>query len=63
MGRTLPLLWLMLLAPSAFATEAPIRYTVPPILERDSLTALAVEVQFTGDADGETRLELPEHDG
>jgi len=60
MGRALPLLGLLLLAPSAFAAEAPIRYTVRPILERDSLTALAVTVQFTGDTDRETRLELPD---
>jgi len=42
------------------AAEPPIRYTVTPILERDSLAALAIEVRFTGEADGETQLELPD---
>lgn len=34
-------------------------YSLAPVLTGEALTALAVELTFRGDADGETRLQLP----
>lgn len=36
-----------------------VRYSVAPVMDGGALTALAVELRFAGDADGETRVELP----
>jgi predicted metalloprotease with PDZ domain len=50
---------------SAFAGALPaqpadsVHYTLAPVMEGGALTALAVEIRFTGDEDGETRLDLP----
>ncbi len=44
---------------SAAGQHTPVHYSVSPVMEGDSLTALAVEIRFDGDADGETRLSLP----
>jgi predicted metalloprotease with PDZ domain len=46
--------------PAAAQTDSPVSYTVSPVMEGASLTALAVEIRFVGDADGETRLLLPD---
>lgn len=49
-----------LFAGTAFAQEgSPVTYTVAPVMEGAGLRALAVEIRFAGDADGETRLGLP----
>lgn len=40
--------------------EAPLGYTVTPRLADGAMKALEVEVRFTGDADGETALLLPD---
>jgi predicted metalloprotease with PDZ domain len=40
-------------------SESPVSYTVAPVMEGAALRALAVEIRFAGDADGETRLGLP----
>lgn len=42
------------------AQQAPVSYTVAPVMAGDSLAALAVEIRLDGDADGETRLDLPQ---
>ena len=39
--------------------DAPVSYTLAPVMTGDSLAALAVEIRLDGDADGETRLDLP----
>lgn len=36
-----------------------VRYSVAPVMDGGALTGLAVELRFAGDADGETRLQLP----
>src|SRR5262245_22169087 len=41
------------------AAPAAVHYTLAPVLSGDSLTAMAVEIRFAGDEDGETTLELP----
>ncbi len=46
-------------ASEAFAAKAPVAYRLTPVLEQGALSALAVEMRFTGDADGVTDLELP----
>lgn len=49
-----------LFAGTASAQEgSPVTYTVAPVMEGAALRALAVEIRFAGDADGETRLALP----
>lgn len=35
-----------------------VRYTIAPVMADRALTGLVVEIQFTGDPDGETRLDL-----
>jgi predicted metalloprotease with PDZ domain len=37
-----------------------VAYSVAPVMEGAALTALAVELRFRGDADGDTRLQLPD---
>lgn len=44
---------------AAPAATAAVQYTLAPALSGDSLAALAVELRFVGDEDGETTLELP----
>lgn len=41
-------------------TDSLVRYTVAPVMEGALLAGLAVEMRFAGDADGETRLLLPD---
>jgi len=63
------LLVLAALAGGSFAASAHaastdvVHYTLSPVLAGDSLSAMAVEIRFTGDEDGETALELPNHWG
>lgn len=40
-------------------SASPVSYTVAPVMQGAALTGLAVEIRFAGDADGETKLELP----
>ena len=51
----------LLAAGGARAGEAPVAYRLSPVMQAGALSALAVEVSFKGDADGETGLELPDH--
>lgn len=39
--------------------QTPVAYAVAPVMEGGALRALAVEIRFAGDADGETVLHLP----
>ncbi len=41
------------------AREPSVDYVVRPVMSADGLQALAVEVRFTGEADGSTRVSLP----
>ena len=56
------LLAVVLLTPAPARAEPPdaADYTLTPVLDGDQLTALDVTMTFRGDADGETRLELPD---
>lgn len=45
---------------AASATAGEIRYTLTPQIEHGALNAIAVEMVLTGDADGETEIELPD---
>lgn len=45
---------------AAAQSDSAVSYTVAPVMEGAALTGLAVEIRFAGDADGETRLELPQ---
>lgn len=53
----------VLLATPAGAVPSPggdaVSYTVAAVMADRALTGLAVEIRFAGDADGETRLDLP----
>lgn len=40
--------------------DTTVHYSLSPVIENGDLTSLAVELRFTGDADGETRLLLPD---
>jgi predicted metalloprotease with PDZ domain len=40
-------------------SASPVSYTVAAVMESGALAGLAVEIRFAGDADGETRLDLP----
>lgn len=44
---------------AAVLTQAPVAYRLTPEMGNGALIALGVEVRFTGDADGESRLNLP----
>ena len=46
-------------AHGAWAAQAPVAYRLTPVVDHGALTALAVEMRFSGDADGVTDLELP----
>ena len=48
------------LALSAADGPAPIEYEVAPVMGAEGAEALAVTLRLTGDADGETRLRLPD---
>lgn len=50
----------VLAAPSPAPDTSPITYEVAPCLSGQNLTALEVTVTFRADADGETRLDLPD---
>ncbi len=50
---------LPILSGAASAPEPPVSYRIAPVIADGALTALAVELSFEGDADGETRLSLP----
>jgi predicted metalloprotease with PDZ domain len=41
----------------------PVAYALSPVFEKDALVALQVELRLRGDADGLTRLKLPDHWG
>ncbi len=41
------------------ARPAPVEYSLAPVFEGDVLKAVAVEVRFVGEADGDTRVRLP----
>lgn len=45
--------------PSTAQSASPVTYSISPVMNGDSLAALAVEIRLAGDADGETRLQLP----
>ena len=45
---------------AASATAEDIRYTITPQVENGALTSIAVEMVLTGEADGETTIELPD---
>lgn len=47
------------LALGAQAPAARIEYTLSPVLEAGALRAVEIDLRFTGEADGETVLELP----
>lgn len=49
----------VLCAASALADDT-VHYTMTPVMAGGKLQALAIELRFTGDADGETVLELPD---
>jgi len=42
------------------AAPAPVAYRLTPVIEAGALQALEVEIALAGDADGETRIQLPE---
>jgi predicted metalloprotease with PDZ domain len=46
-------------AGSALADDT-VRYTLTPVMAKGKLEALAIEIRFTGEADGETGLNLPD---
>lgn len=48
----------LLLATTAKAAPTPIRYVLSPVLENGALKALAVDIDFPADADGDTRLKF-----
>lgn len=47
------------LACAAFAGSSRVEYTLTPVIENGALTAVAVDISFRGDADGETQIDLP----
>ncbi len=49
-----------LLWAAAAATAEDIRYTLTPQVENGALNGIAVEMELTGEADGETVIELPD---
>lgn len=59
-GMVPALIAMALAAGGAWAQSAdPVYYTVGPVMEGRELIALAVDIRFAGDADGETLLHLP----
>lgn len=46
---------------AAKPAASPVRYVVSPEMDGAELKALDVEIRFTGDADGTTRIAWPEH--
>ncbi len=62
MKRTIPgaLAALSLAGASPVLAASPVTYTVSPRLSGQDLAALEIAVAFEADADGETRLELPD---
>ena len=58
--RWVILIGLWLSSAALAAADDSVRYTLTPVLTQGKLTALAMEVRFTGDADGETVLQLPD---
>lgn len=66
MTRLLAALFALLLlgaAPAPVPARVPIRITLTPVLKAGALDHLDVEIRLTGDADGETRLKLPDEWG
>lgn len=60
--RTLSITAAMVVAAGGAASAqsaSPVRYAISPVMEGGGLAALAVEMRFDGDADGQTRLGLP----
>ncbi|WGM38457.1 hypothetical protein [Caulobacter sp. NIBR1757] len=61
MRRLLTLIALFLALPLMGAAAPPsLHYALSPVFERGALKAIAVELSFAGDADGETRLVVPD---
>ncbi|NOT39311.1 MAG: hypothetical protein HOP13_02345 [Alphaproteobacteria bacterium] len=58
MGRV-GLIWLWLAIATVAGADDTVRYTLSPVMAKGKLQALAIEVRFAGEADGETVLELP----
>ncbi|MBX7248576.1 MAG: hypothetical protein K1X35_05925 [Caulobacteraceae bacterium] len=54
-------LWSGAIAPSAAhpTSDPTVHYSAAPVVSDGVLTSLAIEIRFRGDADGETRLDLP----
>ena len=50
-----------LLGSAAAAPDHTVAYRLSPRFDHGKLTALEVDIRFTADADGETRLDLPDH--
>lgn len=57
--RTVVLFGLALAWAAVAAADDAVRYTLTPVMAKGKLEALAIEVRFKGEADGETVLELP----
>jgi predicted metalloprotease with PDZ domain len=55
------ILGVLLFGGVARAAEAPVRYQLTPVVVNGALTALSVKLDFKGDPDGETGLDLPDH--
>jgi predicted metalloprotease with PDZ domain len=62
LARTLSCLAFSIFCAEALPAQSAdfVHYTVAPVMERAALAGLAVEIRLRGDADGETRLNLPE---
>lgn len=60
-ARTLGCLAFSVICADALSAQSAdsVRYSVAPVMEDGALTGLVVELRFAGDADGDTRLELP----
>jgi predicted metalloprotease with PDZ domain len=58
MGRV-GLVWLWFALAVSAAADDTVRYTLSPVLASGKLQALAIEVRFAGEGDGETVLHLP----
>lgn len=50
-------LWLA--AAVTVSADSSVAYTMSPVLKDGALSALAIEMRFAGDSDGETKIELP----
>ncbi len=60
-GLVAALSWL--LGPGAASAGAPAQYELTPVVVDGALARMAVELRFTGEPDGGTRLQLPNRYG